>query len=227
MCGIVGWANLKSNSSPNYMDEMLLRAMCAKIKHRGPDSEGVFLSESVALGMRRLSIIDLETGGQPVFNEDRAISVVMNGEIYNFQELRKELEQRGHKFLSRTDAKVLPYLYEEHGARMVEKLNGMFAFALWDSRRKKLFMERDRSGEKPLYLAEDILTKVDRASMATSLEVRSPFLDPRIAEFSASLPKDYKLNCKTAKFAFGNTGKFILKKSVAPLLPHSVTNRKK
>jgi len=97
------------------------------------------------------NLIDLQTGGQPVFNEDRAISVVMNGEIYNFQELRKDLEQRGHKFLTRTDAKVLPYLYEEHGARMVEKLNGMFAFALWDSRRKKLFMARDRFGEKPLY----------------------------------------------------------------------------
>ncbi|MBA4123709.1 MAG: asparagine synthase (glutamine-hydrolyzing) [Acidobacteria bacterium] len=151
MCGIVGWANLNSNSSPNEADEMLLRAMCAKIKHRGPDSEGVFLSESVALGMRRLSVIDLYTGAQPVFNEDRAISVVMNGEIYNFQELQKDLEQRGHKFFTHTDTEVLPHLYEEHGVLMVEKLNGMFAFALWDSRRKKLFMARDRFGEKPLY----------------------------------------------------------------------------
>lgn len=151
MCGIVGWANLNSNSFPNEADETLLRAMCAKIEHRGPDSEGVFLSGSAALGMRRLSIIDLQTGGQPVFNEDRAVSVVMNGEIYNFRELRKDLERRGHQFLTRTDAKVLPYLYEEHGARMVEKLNGMFAFALWDARRRKLFMARDRFGEKPLY----------------------------------------------------------------------------
>jgi len=125
--------------------------MCAKIKHRGPDSEGVFLSESVALGMRRLSVIDLYTGAQPVFNEDRAISVVMNGEIYNFQELQKDLEQRGHKFFTHTDTEFLPHLYEEHGVLMVEKLNGMFAFALWDSRRKKLFMARDRFGEKPLY----------------------------------------------------------------------------
>lgn len=125
--------------------------MCAKIKHRGPDSEGVFLSESVALGMRRLSVIDLYTGAQPVFNEDRAISVVMNGEIYNFQELQKDLEQRGHKFFTHTDTEVLPHLYEEHGVLMVEKLNGMLAFALWDSRRKKLFMARDRFGEKPLY----------------------------------------------------------------------------
>ena len=120
------------------MDERLLRAMCFKILHRGPDSEGIFLSESVALGMRRLSVIDLHTGEQPVFNEDRSISVVMNGEIYNFQELRKDLERRGHLFHTHSDIEVLPHLYEEHGARMVEKLNGMFAFAMWDSRRKKL-----------------------------------------------------------------------------------------
>lgn len=151
MCGIVGWANLDSNFSPNEADEMLLRAMCSRVQHRGPDSEGVFLSESVALGMRRLSVIDLYTGGQPVFNEDRSISVVMNGEIYNYQELRKDLERRGHLFHTHSDIEVLPHLYEEHGARMVEKLNGMFAFALWDSRRKKLFVARDRFGEKPFY----------------------------------------------------------------------------
>ncbi len=151
MCGIVGWANLDSSSFACEMDELTLREMCAKIEHRGPDSEGVYLAESAALGMRRLSIIDLKTGGQPVFNEDRAISVVMNGEIYNFQDLRKDLEKRGHRFSSQTDTKVLPYLYEEHGSLMVQKLNGMFAFALWDSRRKRLFLARDRFGEKPLY----------------------------------------------------------------------------
>lgn len=151
MCGIVGWANLNSNSSPNEEDEMFLRAMCSRVQHRGPDAEGVFLSESVAIGMRRLSVIDLHTGAQPVFNEDRSIAVVMNGEIYNFQELRKDLKQSGHKFFTDSDIEVLPHLYEEHGQRMVEKLNGMFAFALWDSRRKRLFMVRDRFGEKPLY----------------------------------------------------------------------------
>jgi asparagine synthase (glutamine-hydrolysing) len=151
MCGIVGWANLDSNSSPNEADEILLRAMCAKIKHRGPDAEGVFLCESVALGMRRLSVIDLYTGAQPVFNEDRSISVVMNGEIYNFQELRKDLKQHGHKFFTDSDIEVLPHLYEEYGEQMLKKLNGMFAFALWDSRRRKLFLARDRFGEKPLY----------------------------------------------------------------------------
>ena len=152
MCGIVGWVNLNSDSVQDAGDETLLRQMCGKIRHRGPDAEGVFVSESVALGMRRLAIIDLSPGGeQPVFNEDRSISVVMNGEIYNFQELRRDLEKRGHQFRGHSDTEVLPHLYEEYGAGFVEKLRGMFAFALWDSRRKKLFIGRDRFGEKPLY----------------------------------------------------------------------------
>src|SRR5215210_4211111 len=109
MCGIVGWANLNSDYSQNQADETLLRAMCAKIQHRGPDAEGVFVSENVALGMRRLAIIDLSAAGeQPVFNEDRSIAVVMNGEIYNFQELRRDLEKRGHHFLGASDTEVLP-----------------------------------------------------------------------------------------------------------------------
>ncbi|HYP50794.1 MAG TPA: asparagine synthase (glutamine-hydrolyzing), partial [Pyrinomonadaceae bacterium] len=152
MCGIVGWANLNSSSSPNDADETLLRRMCAAIRHRGPDAEGIFVSESFALGMRRLAIIDLSSAGeQPVFNEDESVAVVMNGEIYNFQELRRDLEKRGHEFRGHSDTEVLPHLYEEHGAAFVEKLRGMFALALWDSRRKKLFLARDRFGEKPFY----------------------------------------------------------------------------
>ncbi len=152
MCGIVGWANLNTNASPNAGgDETILRSMCAKIRHRGPDSEGVFASENVALGMRRLAIIDVAGGEQPVFNEDQTVAVVMNGEIYNFQELRARLEKRGHHFTSHTDTEVLPHLYEEHAGKMVEKLGGMFAFALWDARRRKLLIARDRFGEKPLY----------------------------------------------------------------------------
>ncbi|MEP6925615.1 MAG: asparagine synthase (glutamine-hydrolyzing), partial [Pyrinomonadaceae bacterium] len=152
MCGIVGWANLNFNSSLDASsDEMLLRRMCAKIRHRGPDSEGAIVADSVALGMRRLAIIDLSGGEQPVFNEDRTVTVVMNGEIYNFKELRADLEKRGHHFTSHSDTEVLPHLYEEYGAKMVEKLGGMFAFALWDSRRRKLLIARDRFGEKPLY----------------------------------------------------------------------------
>lgn len=151
MCGIVGWANLNSNSAPNEADETLLRQMCAKIRHRGPDSEGVYVADSVALGMRRLAIIDLSTGEQPFYNESGTVAVVMNGEIYNFQQLRAELENKGHTFFSHSDTEVLPHLYEEHGAGMCEKLNGMFAFALWDKQARRLLIARDRFGEKPLY----------------------------------------------------------------------------
>ncbi|MDQ3061688.1 MAG: asparagine synthase (glutamine-hydrolyzing), partial [Acidobacteriota bacterium] len=107
--------------------------------------------ESVALGMRRLSIIDLHTGEQPVYSEDKSIVVVMNGELYNFREARADLEKRGHKFETQTDTEILPHLYEEYGEAMLEHINGMFAFALWDKRKKKLLLARDRFGEKPLY----------------------------------------------------------------------------
>lgn len=125
--------------------------MCERMKHRGPDSEGLWTDEQVALGMRRLSIIDLATGEQPVYSEDRSVVVVMNGELYNFREVREKLEKQGHRFETNTDTEILPHLYEEHGLDLLEHLNGMFAFALWDKRRKKLFIARDRFGEKPLY----------------------------------------------------------------------------
>ena len=128
-----------------------MHAMCERMKHRGPDSEGLWLDESVALGMRRLSIIDLHTGEQPVYSEDKSIVVVMNGELYNFREVRAELEKRGHKFDTQTDTEILPHLYEEYGDAMLEHINGMFAFALWDKHKKKLLIARDRFGEKPLY----------------------------------------------------------------------------
>ncbi len=149
MCGIAGWANLENKPSQN--GEAVLHAMCERMKHRGPDSEGLWTDETVALGMRRLSIIDLHTGEQPVYSEDKSIVVVMNGELYNFREVRADLEKRGHKFETNTDTEILPHLYEEYGDAMLEHINGMFAFALWDKRKRKLLIARDRFGEKPLY----------------------------------------------------------------------------
>ncbi|MCA1578474.1 MAG: asparagine synthase (glutamine-hydrolyzing) [Acidobacteria bacterium] len=151
MCGITGWANLDSHAPPPDGARDLLHAMCERMVHRGPDSEGLFVTTGTALGMRRLAIIDLVTGEQPAHNEDRSISVILNGEIYNYRELRTVLEKRGHSFRSASDTEVLPHLYEEYGDAMVGELNGMFAFALWDSRRRRLLIARDRFGEKPLY----------------------------------------------------------------------------
>ncbi len=151
MCGITGWANLDSRTPPPDGARDLLHSMCERMVHRGPDSEGLFVTTGAALGMRRLAIIDLVTGEQPVFNEDKSVAVILNGEIYNYRELRTELERRGHAFRSASDTEVLPHLYEEFGDEMLDKLNGMFAFALWDSRRRRLLIGRDRFGEKPLY----------------------------------------------------------------------------
>jgi asparagine synthase (glutamine-hydrolysing) len=151
MCGISGWANLDPRTPPAAGSEELLRSMCDRMIHRGPDSEGYLIDDGIALGMRRLAIIDLLTGEQPTFNEDHSIAVVLNGELYNYRELRADLETRGHTFRSASDTEILPHLYEEYGDQMVQHLNGMFAFALWDERRRRLFIARDRFGEKPLY----------------------------------------------------------------------------
>src|SRR5258708_921472 len=151
MCGITGWANLDSRTPPPDDARDLLHAMCERMIHRGPDSEGLMVTTGAALGMRRLAIIDLVTGEQPTWNEDKSVAVILNGEIYNYRELRHELEKRGHSFRSASDTEVLPHLYEEYGKEMVKHLNGMFAFALWDAKRRRLFVARDRFGEKPLY----------------------------------------------------------------------------
>jgi len=150
MCGIAGIVSLEGK--PVFERE--LRDMCGAIAHRGPDDEGYYFGTGVGLGMRRLSIIDLASGRQPIRNEDGSVWVVFNGEIYNFRELRRELEGRGHLFSTHTDTETIVHLYEEYGKRCVDHMRGMFAFALWDERTRQLLLARDRVGIKPLYYAE-------------------------------------------------------------------------
>jgi len=152
MCGIAGIVGIEPTYSAEAAD---VHQMCQTIVHRGPDDEGIYLHGRAGLGMRRLSIIDLSTGHQPIHNEDRNIWVVFNGEIYNFPELRPELEERGHHFYTNSDTEVIVHLYEEYGVECVKKLRGMFALAVWDQRKEKLFLARDRFGKKPLYYGMD------------------------------------------------------------------------
>ena len=151
MCGICGMAVAGRGAAA---DVEAVKAMNARLVHRGPDSEGTFHAGGVALAMRRLSIIDLEHGDQPISNEDGTVTVVQNGEIYNYRELRRELEARGHRFATHSDTEVLVHLYEEHGEDFVRRLRGMFAIALWDAGEQRLLLARDRFGIKPLYYRE-------------------------------------------------------------------------
>ncbi|MCI0684583.1 MAG: asparagine synthase (glutamine-hydrolyzing) [Gemmataceae bacterium] len=152
MCGIAG-VLFADAARPVPGD--ILRAMGDRIAHRGPDAAGFWSEPGIGLVHRRLSIIDLAGGDQPIANEDGSIQVVFNGEIYNFQQLRSDLEARGHRFRTRSDTEVLVHLYEEEGERLVERLRGMFAFALWDRRERRLLLARDRLGIKPLYVYRD------------------------------------------------------------------------
>src|SRR6202022_1999458 len=147
VCGICGILNFDRR---RRVERGALDAMNNELVHRGPDDEGSFLQENVGLASRRLRIIDLQTGQQPVTNEDGTVWLVYNGEIYNHRELRKLLEARGHQYRSRSDTETIVHLYEEFGEDCVQHLRGMFAFALWDARRRRLFAARDRLGIKPL-----------------------------------------------------------------------------
>src|SRR5689334_418681 len=147
MCGIVGIVT--TNDEP--VSAVDLRRMAGSIAHRGPDDDGFFVSRNVGLGMRRLSIIDLDSGKQPIPNEDGSVWIVFNGEIYNYKEIRRDLERRGHRFSTSTDTEVIVHLYEESGEECVQQLRGMFGFAIWDSRSQQLLLARDRFGIKPLY----------------------------------------------------------------------------
>lgn len=150
MCGIAGIFDI--SGEPVARAEV--KAMCDVMVHRGPDDEGYYVKGPVALGMRRLGIIDLVGGHQPVANEDGSVLVVLNGEIYNFRELRRELEARGHVFSTQSDTEVIVHLYEEYGQDCVRHLRGMFGLALWDERRRRLLLARDRLGKKPLYFGQ-------------------------------------------------------------------------
>ena len=147
MCGICGLLSLDGG----YVDPEVLAEMNATLVHRGPDSAGQLVEHPVGLAMRRLSIIDLAGGDQPISNEDGTVSVVQNGEIYNYRELRKQLERAGHRFSTNSDTEVLVHLYEDHGPSFAERLRGMFAIAVWDAPRRELVLARDRFGIKPLY----------------------------------------------------------------------------
>jgi asparagine synthase (glutamine-hydrolysing) len=148
MCGIAGFVLREG-----VAEHAAVRLMCDQIRHRGPDDEGYYVDGPCALGIRRLSVIDLDTGHQPIANEDGTLSVVLNGEIYNYRELRQDLIARGHRFRTNSDTEVLVHLYEDAAEASIARLRGMFAFAIWDARRNELLLARDRFGKKPLYYA--------------------------------------------------------------------------
>ena len=150
MCGIAGFISTDKDA-PTREREVLLDKMCKIITYRGPDEQGAVVRERAALGMRRLSIIDLKCGQQPIYSEDGNLAIVFNGEIYNFRELKRELESLGHRFKTNSDTETIVHAFEEFGTACVEKLRGMFAFAIWDFRQETLFIARDRVGKKPLF----------------------------------------------------------------------------
>ncbi|MEW6299074.1 MAG: asparagine synthase (glutamine-hydrolyzing) [Thermodesulfobacteriota bacterium] len=188
MCGICGGVNL-DGGQPGHT-RARLRAMMDVLTHRGPDGSGVYVDEFAGLGHRRLTIIDLHTGGQPLANEDETVWITFNGEIYNYRELYEDLLRRGHRFRTHSDTEVIVHLYEEYGQDCVRHLRGMFAFAIWDTRRRRLFAARDRLGQKPfffarrgreLFFASEIkallaldpsLAEVDRAALDQYLTLR-------------------------------------------------------
>jgi len=152
MCGITG---LVYADHHHPVDQVLFRRMTGILAHRGPDADGFLFGDGVALGQRRLSIIDLSTGDQPIFNEDHSKAVILNGEIYNFRDLRAELEAHGHRFTTASDTEVIVHAWEQYGDACIARLRGMFALALWDARERRLLLARDRMGKKPLFYLHD------------------------------------------------------------------------
>ena len=171
MCGIVGILNLE-NQHP--ISEELLTRMISIIRHRGPDESGIYVDDQVGLGHARLSIIGLEGGCQPISNEDCSLWIVYNGEIFNYIELKEELIKKGHVFSTQTDTEVIGHLYEEYGPRCLEKMNGQFALAIWDTRKTELFLARDRVGIRPLFY-----TRANGRFLFAS-EIKALFMDPAV-----------------------------------------------
>jgi asparagine synthase (glutamine-hydrolysing) len=170
MCGICGQVRWDGQAPQGG----LIEEMCAAQEHRGPDSRGVHLDEAAGLGIQRLRVIDLATGDQPILNEDGSVVVVLNGEIYNFRELRARLERSGHRFATGSDTEVIVHLYEEEGSRCVRSLHGMFGLAIWDARRRRLVLARDRVGKKPLFYA------LRDGVLSFASELRALLQDPEI-----------------------------------------------
>ncbi len=183
MCGIAG---VVSADRTDQIEESTVHRMCQAIVHRGPDDQGILAKQNTGLGMRRLSIIDVAGGHQPIFNEDRSAWIVYNGEVYNFPELRPELEASGHRFSTNTDTEMIVHLYEEMGVDCVKKLRGMFAFALWDDRRQRLLIARDRLGKKPLHYA------LYRGKLYFASEIKSILaVAPELAEVNRAALMQY------------------------------------
>src|SRR6202022_431004 len=151
MCGIAGMLGTERGC---VADAAVVRRMCDVIAHRGPDDDGFYVNGPIGLGMRRLSIIDLKSGRQPIHNRDRTACIVFNGEIYNYRNLREKLEKLGHTFYTNSDTEVIIHAYDRYGADCPKHLRGMFAFAIWDERTQELFIARDRVGKKPLLYAQ-------------------------------------------------------------------------
>jgi asparagine synthase (glutamine-hydrolysing) len=183
MCGICG---IFYPDRQQRVDHGLLSAMNRQIAHRGPDDDGFYLRENIGLAMRRLSIIDVQTGHQPISNEDESLWIVFNGEIYNHRELRQNLESQGHRYRTRSDTETIVHLYEQYGNDCVKHLRGMFAFAIWDQPRRRLFLARDRLGIKPLYYS------YDGSSLLFGSEIKALLAHPRLrAEFNRKTLGEY------------------------------------
>ena len=201
MCGFVGYINKEKNKKDN------IKKMADLIAHRGPDSEGYYTDEDIALGFRRLSIIDLNGGSQPIYNNDKTKVIVFNGEIYNYQKLRKELTKKGYKFQTKTDTEVILHGYEEYKEKILDKLRGMFAFAIYDIKNKELFAARDFYGIKPFYY-----TKMDNTFIFGS-EIKSFLIHPH---FKKELNKNMLEYYLTFQYSAGKETFF---KNVYKLMP--------